>query len=107
MVAPESATLLPLFAPVTVPPQVVAALALAVLTKPAGYVSVNAALVAAVPFGFASVIVITLVSLVPMVVGAKDFVTAMTLATVSVSLAGAVLDAASVVVSAPAAIVFT
>jgi len=106
IVAPDSATLLPLFAPVTVPPHVVAALALAVFTRLAGYASLKAALVAAAPFGFVSVIVITLVSLVPMVAGANAFATVSALATVSVSLAAAALDAALVVVTAPAAIVF-
>ncbi len=50
-VAPDNARLAPPLAPVTVAPtQVVAAEADAVLTRPAGYVSVNAAPVTAVPF---------------------------------------------------------
>ena len=60
IVAPESATEAALFAAVTLPPaQVVAPLAEAVLTRPAGYVSVNAAPLIGVAFGLVSVIVRT------------------------------------------------
>ena len=48
MVPPASCTVLPLLAAVTTPPQVVAPPAAAVLVRPAGYVSVNAAPVIAV-----------------------------------------------------------
>ena len=52
MVPPESATLLPPLAAVTVPaPHVVAPAGAAVFTRPAGYVSVNAAPVIATAFG--------------------------------------------------------
>ena len=61
-----SATLPPPLAAVTLPPaHVVAPLALAVLTRFAGYVSVNAAPVTADAFGLVSVMVSTLVSPVP------------------------------------------
>ena len=95
-----------LFAAVTVgaPPQVVAPLALAVFTKFAGYVSVKAAPVAAVAFGFVSVIVSTLVSLVPIEPGVKDLATVSAFRTVRLAFAAAVLAPAFVVVSAPAAI---
>ena len=106
-VAPESTRLAPLLAAVTVPPtQVVVPEAEAVFTRPAGYVSVNAAPVTAVGFGFVSVIVRTLVSLVPIEAGVNDLATVSWLATTSVSFAATVLDPAFVVVRAPAAIVF-
>src|SRR5438270_453769 len=105
MVAPESATLPPPLAAVTEPPQVVAPSALAVFTRFAGYVSVNAAPVIGVVFGFVSVIVRTLGSLVPMETGANAFATVSALSTVRLALAAAVLAPAFVVVSAPAAIV--
>ena len=105
--APESTRLVPLSAAVTVPPaQVVAPEAEAVFTRPTGYVSVNAAPVTAVVFGFVSVIVRTLVSLVPIEAGVKDLATVSWLATTSVSLAAPVLDPAFVVVSEPGASVF-
>ncbi len=44
-------------------------------TRPAGYVSMKAAPVIAAVFGFVSVIVITLVSLMPTDAGEKAFVT--------------------------------
>ena len=57
---------MPLFAAVTMPAaQVVAALAEAVFTSPAGYASLNATPVTAVEFGLVSVIVRRLVSVVP------------------------------------------
>ena len=63
-VPPVSATLLPPFVAVTTPaPHVVAPEAEAVFTRPAGYVSVKAAPVAATAFGLLSVMVSTLVSL--------------------------------------------
>ena len=66
----------------------------------------KAAPVAPIAFGLVSVIVITLVSPVPMELGVKTLVTVSRFDTVSVSLAGAVLEPAFVVVSAPAGIVF-
>ena len=100
-VPPESATLVPLLAAVTMPPpHVVAPEADAVFTRPAGYVSVNAAPVTAVAFGLVSVIVSTLVSLVPTEAGAKLFVT-VSPSTASDALAAAVFAPAFAVVSAP------
>ena len=105
-VAPESATLAPLLAAVTEPPtQVVAPLALAVFARFAGYASVNAAPVIAVAFGFVSVIVRTLASLVPMDAGAKALATVSPLSTVIDALAAAVLAPAFVVVRPPIAMV--
>ncbi len=105
-VPPESATLIPLFAAVTVPPaHVVAPLALAVFTRLAGYVSVKAAPVAAVAFGFVSVIVRTDTSVVPIEAGVNDLATVSAFNTVRLALAAAVLAPAFVVVSAPEAIV--
>ena len=63
----------------------------------------NAAFVTAVAFGLVSVMVITLASLVPTEAGAKALATVMAEATVSVSLAEAVLAPALVLVTAPAA----
>ena len=103
-VAAESATLPPPFTAVTAPPaHVVAPLAEAVFTRFAGYVSVNAAPVTAVALGFVSVIVRTLVSLVPIEVGENAFATVREFSTDSEALAVAVLAPALVVVSAPAA----
>ncbi len=104
-VPPESATLAPPLAAVTTPPHVVAPLALAVFTRPAGYVSVNAAPVIAVAFGLVSVMVSTDALLVPIEAGVNDFATESAVATVSVSLADAVFAPPFAVVSAPAAIV--
>ena len=60
MVPPESATLAPLLAAVTVPaPHVVAPAGVAVFTRPAGYVSVKAAPVIAAAFALVSVMVRT------------------------------------------------
>ena len=99
-----SATLAPLLAAVTLPPaHVVAPDADAVFTRFAGYVSVKAAPVTAVAFGFVSVIVSTLVSVVPMEPGVNAFATVSPESTVSVALAAAVLAPAFVVVSPPAA----
>src|SRR5438552_1657153 len=70
------ATLPPPLAAVTLPPaHVVAPLALAVLTRFAGYVSVNAAPVTADAFGLVSVMVSTLVSPVPIELGENAFAT--------------------------------
>ena len=104
-VPPDSATLPPPLGAVTAPPQVVAPEADAVFTRPTGYVSVNAAPVAATGFGLVSVIVITLVSLVPMEPGTKPFVTASAELMVSEPLPATVLDPALAVVSAPIAMV--
>src|SRR5438874_9344833 len=74
IVAPESAALAPPLAAVTVPPaHVVAPLAEAVLTRPAGYASVNAAPVMAVVLGFVSVMVSTDVAFGAIAAGVKDF----------------------------------
>src|SRR5438045_2254285 len=100
-----SATLAPLFAAVSVPPHVVAPLAEAVFTRFAGYVSVNVAPVTAAAFGLVSVIVSTLVSLVPIEPGVNDLATGSPLATVSVSLAAAVLAPALALVRPPMAMV--
>src|SRR5438477_174327 len=104
IVPPESATLLALLFAVTTPPQVVAPLAAAVFTRFAGQVSVKAAPVIAAAFGFVSVIVSTLVSLVPIEPGVKDLATVSAFRTVRLAFAAAVLAPAFVVVSAPAAI---
>src|SRR5690348_18006343 len=100
--------LVPLLAAVSVgaPPHVVAPLALAVLARFAGYVSVNAAPVTAVAFGFVSVIVSTLVSLVPIEVGENALATVSGPSTVSVADAAAAFDPAFVEVTAPATRVF-
>ena len=72
IVPPESATLLPLFAAVTVPPaHVVAPPAAPRFTRPAGYVSVNAAPVIAVAFGLVSVMVSAEVPFTPIAAGAN------------------------------------
>ena len=65
----------------------------------------KAAPVAAVAFGFVSVIVSTLVSLVPIEAGVNDLATVSAFNTVRLALAAAVLAPAFVVVSAPEAIV--
>ena len=106
-VAPESATLPPPFAAVTVapPPQVVAPLALAVLTRFAGYVSVNAAPVTAVAFALVSVMVSTLVSFVPIELAEKDFAAVSGESTVNVADAAAVFEPALPEVTAPAPMV--
>ena len=97
---------MPLFAAVTVPPaQVVAPLAAALLTRFAGYVSVNAAPVTAVAFGLVSVMMRTLVSLVPIELGANAFATVSPPRTLRVAFAAAVLAPAFAVSTAPAAIV--
>ena len=102
-----SARLVPLFAAVTVPAlHVVAPEAELVFTRPAGYVSVNAAPVTAAAFGFVSVTVSTLVPLMPITGGVKDFATVRLESTVSVAVAGAELEPAFVDVTPPAAIVF-
>src|SRR5450432_338228 len=107
-VPPESARLVPALAPVTTPAaQVVAGLGVAVFTRPAGYVSVNAAPVTAVAFGFVSVTVSTLVAFTPMDAGVKDLATVSALLTESVALAATRLAPALPVVSPPAATVFT
>ncbi len=62
----------------------------------------NAAPVAAMAFGLESVIVSTLVSLVPTETGVKDFPTVSELATISVAFAAAVLEPPLVVVRPPA-----
>jgi hypothetical protein len=105
MVPLASARLLPPLAAVTVPaPHVVAPEAEAVFTRPAGYVSVNVAPVAAVAFGFVSVMVSTLVLPVPTAAGENDFATESAELMVSEPLPAAVLDPALAVVSAPAGI---
>ncbi len=102
-----SARLVPLFAAVTAPaPHVVAPDAEAVFTRPAGYVSVKAAPVTAAAFGFVSVTVRTLVPLMPITAGVKDFATVRLERTVSVALAGAELEPALVDVTPPAGMVF-
>ncbi len=101
IVAPESATLVPLFAAVTVPPvHVVAPAGVAVFTRPAGYVSVKAAAVIAVVFEFVSVIVRT--DAVPGVTvdGVNDFVAAGCASTVRLADALAAVPA-FVVVTVP------
>ncbi len=104
-VPPESATLLPFAAAVTVAPaQLVEAPGAAVFTRPAGYVSVKAAPVAANAFGLTIVIVSTEASFVPIEDGVKPFAAPGEVATVSVAFAATVLAPALVVVSAPAAI---
>src|SRR5476649_1672623 len=65
IVPAESATLAPPLAAVTAPAQVVAPAGVAVLTRPTGYVSVNAAPVIAVVFGLLSVMVSTDAAPVP------------------------------------------
>ena len=99
-------TLEPLFAAVTMPPaQVVAPLALAVFTRPAGYVSVNAAPVTAAAFGLVSVMVSTLASLEPMEAGVKLFATVRPPSTVSDAFAAAAFAPALVVITPPTGIV--
>src|SRR5258705_111453 len=74
---PGRATLLPPLAAVTVPaPHVVAPAGVAVLRRPAGYVSVNAAPVMAEAFGLVSVMVSTEATPVPTAAGVNDFATA-------------------------------
>src|SRR4051812_49940477 len=92
-VAPEIATPAPLLAPVTVgdPPQLVAALALAVLTRFAGYVSVKATPVTADALLFVSVIVRTLESFVPIDEGLNALVAVSEALTFSVAVAAAAL----------------
>src|SRR5438128_1915522 len=95
----------PPLAAVTVPPaHVVAPDADAVLTRFAGYVSVNAAPVTAVAFGLVSVMVSTLVSFVPIELGANAFATVSPPRTLRFALAAAVLAPAFPVSTAPAAI---
>ena len=101
-----SATLAPPLAAVTEPaPHVVAPLALAVLTRFAGYVSVKAAPVTAVAFALVSVIVNTLASLVPMELGANDLATVSAPSTVSDPLTAPVFAPAFVLVMPPPAMV--
>src|SRR5438552_3024387 len=99
MVAPASAKLTPAFAAVTVlpAPHVVGPRATAVFTRFAGYVSVNAAPVIGVTFGFVSVIVRTDASLVPIDDGENALATVRVSRTVSVADAAAVLPALAVV----------
>ncbi len=105
-VAPDNAALVPLLAAVTVPPtHVVAPEADAVFTRPAGYVSVNAAPVIAVAFGLVSVIVITLTSFVPSDAGEKALATVRSVSTLKVALPAVVFEPALVVVSPPIGIV--
>ena len=66
----------------------------------------NAAPVTAVALGFVSVTVSTLVPLMPITFGVKDFATVMPESTVSVALAAAVLEPALVDVTPPTGIVF-
>ncbi len=98
MLAPESATLLPLLAAVTVPPaHVVAPLATAVFTRPAGYVSVNAAPVIGLAFALVNVIVSTEVALGATSDGTNALATAGCDSTVSVAEAPAEVPALAVV----------
>jgi hypothetical protein len=100
IVPPESATLLaPLFAVTAPPAQLVAPAGAAVFTRPAGYVSVTAAPVIAVVFGFVSVIVSTEVPFTPTAVGAKALVTIGAESTVSVAVAALAVPVS--VVTAP------
>ena len=76
IVAPDSCTALPLSTAVTLPIQVVAALALLLLVKPAGYISLNAApVIAALILGLVRVMVIADVAPALIVAGLKAFVT--------------------------------
>jgi len=102
-VAPESATLVPLFPAVTLPPtQVVAPEGEAVFTRPSGYVSVKAAPVTAVAFGLVSVIVRTLASPVPTELGAKALPTARPESTLKTAVPATALEPAFAEVSDPA-----
>src|SRR5438270_702956 len=104
MVAPLNATLAAPFTAVTLPPtHVVAPEAGFALTTFAGYGSVNAAPANAAAFGFVSVIVSTLVSLVPIEPGVNVFATASPVRTVSDALAAAVFAPVLPVVRAPIA----
>src|SRR5438552_6616225 len=85
IVPPESARDVPLFAAVTVPPHVVAPLAEAVLTRPAGYVSVNAAPVTATALPLVSVTVSTEVVPTETAAGVNDLAIAGCASTVSVA----------------------
>ena len=86
IVPPESAALAPPFAAVTAPPaHVVAPDAGVALTTLAGYVSVNAAPVIAVAFGFVSVIVRVDVPLMPIALGLNALVAIGRSSTVSVA----------------------
>ena len=101
IVPAESATPVPLAAAVTVPaPHVVAPAGVPVLTRFAGYESLNAAPVIAVAFGFVSVIVSTDAPLGATFTGAKDFAIAGCASTASVAVA-AVAVPAFVVVTVP------
>ena len=105
-VPPESATSLAPLTAVSTPPQVVAPEADAAFTRPNGYVSVKAAPLTAVPLPLVSVMVRTLVSLMPMDAGAKDFATTGPASTFKVALPATVLAPAFAVVSAPMAMEF-
>ena len=86
IVPPESATLVPPLVAVTAPPaQLVAPVAGVALTRPGGYVSVNAAPVIAVAFGLVNVTVSVEVPLMPIEVGLKALVTTGPFNTVSVA----------------------
>src|SRR5256885_9430684 len=76
IVAPVRATEPPPFAAVAVPPHVVATLDGVALMRPAGYVSVNAALVRGVGFELLTWMVRADVPLIGMGVGTNGFVTA-------------------------------
>src|SRR6185312_9206988 len=94
IVPPESATLVPLLAAVTVPPaHVVAPEAEAVFTRPAGYGSVKAAPVTAAAFALESVIVSTEAPLGATDAGAKAFAIDGCASTVSVAVAPATVPA--------------
>src|ERR1700674_2149300 len=98
IVAPESATLGPLLAAVTVPPtHVVVPFGVAVLVRFAGYVSVNAAPVIALAFGLVSVMVSVEATLTPTADGLKAFAIAGGPSTVSVAEAPATVPAFVVV----------
>ncbi len=106
-VPPESTRLVPPLAAVTVPPtQLVAGEADAVFTIPAGYVSVKAAPVTAVPLPLLSVIVSTDVLPVPIAAGVNDLLAPSEPNTESEELAAVVLEPALVLVTAPIGSVF-
>ena len=100
--APDRTTLLPLLAAVTVPPHEDTGLAAAVLTRPAGYVSVKATPVVASVFALVSVMVSTETSPVPIAAGANALAATSRATTESVAVAPTEVPAFTVVTRAGA-----
>ncbi len=106
IVPPVSATVLPPFVAVTVPPvHVVAPAGVALLTRLAGYVSVNAAPVIGDAFEFDSVMVRTVVEPGAIEVGEKAFATVGCARTFNVAVAAAAAPAL-VVVTTPVVLMY-